>query len=107
LSFTGSFGGFNERIEKYRLLYFQGFFKMGWEIRSLYGNRPIISISYRAPIMNPTVTFLVRYLLKLPDQQRDSALECFNNYIEFCPGAQSVIGCIDINHHLDMEKKED
>ncbi len=49
----------------------------------------------------------VRYLLKLPDQQRDSALECFNNYIEFCPGAQSVIGCIDINHYLDMEKKED
>jgi hypothetical protein len=49
----------------------------------------------------------VGYLLKLPDKQRDAALESFNNYIEFCPGAQSVIGCIDINHHLDMEKKED
>lgn len=49
----------------------------------------------------------VGYLLKLPDQQRNSALECFNNYIELCPGAQSVIGCIEINHHLDMEKKED
>ncbi len=49
----------------------------------------------------------VRYLLKLPDLQRNAALECFNNYIELCPGAQSVIGCIEINHSLDMEKKED
>jgi hypothetical protein len=49
----------------------------------------------------------VKYLLKLPDQQRDFALECFNNYIQFCPGAQSVIGCIDITHNLEMETKED
>jgi organic hydroperoxide reductase OsmC/OhrA len=49
----------------------------------------------------------VKYLLKLPDQQRDSAITCFNNYIEFCPAAQSVIGCIDIDHNLDLEKKED
>ncbi len=49
----------------------------------------------------------VNYSLKLPDQQRDAALECFNNYIELCPGAQSVTGCIEINHNLDMEKKED
>lgn len=46
----------------------------------------------------------VTYLLKLPDHQREAALECFNNYIEFCPGAQSVIDCIDIHHKLDMEK---
>jgi len=49
----------------------------------------------------------VRYLLKLPDKQRDDALESFKNYIELCPGAQSVIGCIDITHDLQMEKKED
>ncbi len=49
----------------------------------------------------------VDYLLKLPDQQRDAAVESFNNYIELCPGAQSVVGCIDITHHLNMEKKED
>jgi len=48
----------------------------------------------------------VNYLLKLPDKQRDSAVDCFNNYIELCPGAQSVIGCIDITHHLHMEQKE-
>lgn len=49
----------------------------------------------------------VNYLLKLPDGQRDAAVECFNNYIEFCPGAQSVVGCIDITHQLNMEEKED
>ena len=49
----------------------------------------------------------VNYSLKLPDQQRDSALECLNNYLELCPGAQSVIGCIEINHSMDMERKED
>jgi len=48
----------------------------------------------------------VDYLLKLPDQQRDAAVESFNKYIELCPGAQSVVGCIDITHHLNMEKKE-
>ncbi len=49
----------------------------------------------------------VKYLLKLPDHQRDSAVECFNNYIQLCPGAQSVVGCIDIQHNLEMETKED
>ena len=49
----------------------------------------------------------VKYLLKLPDKQRESAIECFNNYISLCPAAQSVIGCIDINHNLDLEKMED
>jgi organic hydroperoxide reductase OsmC/OhrA len=49
----------------------------------------------------------VKYLLKLPDHQRDSAVECFNNYIQLCPGAQSVVGCIDIQHTLEMETKED
>lgn len=49
----------------------------------------------------------VNYLLKLPDEQRDSALECFNNYIQLCPAAQSVIGCIKISHNLELVKKED
>ena len=49
----------------------------------------------------------VNYLLKLPDQQRDSALECFNNYIQLCPAAQSVIACINLSHNLELEKKED
>ena len=45
----------------------------------------------------------VRYLLTLPEAQQESATDCFNNYIHKCPGAQSVIGCIDINHELKME----
>ena len=45
----------------------------------------------------------VHYLLKLPDTQREAAVECFNNYIHKCPAAQSVIGCIDVNHELEME----
>jgi organic hydroperoxide reductase OsmC/OhrA len=49
----------------------------------------------------------VRYFLKLPDRQREGAMESFNNYIELCPAAQSVTGCIAISHSLEMEKMED
>jgi len=49
----------------------------------------------------------VRYRLKLPDNQRELANECFNNYIGLCPGAQSVIGCIDLQHSLTMEQSAD
>ena len=28
--------------------------------------------------------------------------ECFNQYLVKCPAAQSVIGCIDISHVLEM-----
>lgn len=53
------------------------------------------------------VRIKVKYLLRLPDNQRDAARECFNKYIELCPAAQSVIGCIDIQHSLDLQKTED
>lgn len=45
----------------------------------------------------------VSYLLRLPDTQQEAAGECFDNYIHKCPAAQSVIGCIDVNHELKME----
>ena len=45
----------------------------------------------------------VHYLLRLPDIQQEAAKECFNNYIHKCPAAQSVIGCIQVNHELKME----
>lgn len=44
----------------------------------------------------------VHYLLRLPDAQQNAATECFNNYIHKCPAAQSVIGCINVNHDLKM-----
>ncbi len=45
----------------------------------------------------------VHYLLRLPDAQREAATACFNNYVHRCPAAQSVIGCIEVNHELEME----
>jgi len=45
----------------------------------------------------------VDYLLKVPEEKREDVLEAMDNYLQFCPGAQSVIGCIEINHELTME----
>jgi organic hydroperoxide reductase OsmC/OhrA len=45
----------------------------------------------------------VDYLLKVPEEKREDALEAMDNYLQLCPGAQSVIGCIEINHELTME----
>lgn len=45
----------------------------------------------------------VQYLLKVPEEKREGALEALDTYLKLCPGAQSVIGCIDITHELTME----
>lgn len=45
----------------------------------------------------------VSYWLKLPKNKRAEAKEALETYLTLCPGAQSVIGCIDINHELTME----
>ena len=45
----------------------------------------------------------VDYWLKLPEEKRADALEALDKYLQLCPGAQSVIGCIEINHELKME----
>jgi organic hydroperoxide reductase OsmC/OhrA len=45
----------------------------------------------------------VQYSLKVPEEKREEAEESLNNYLKLCPGAQSVIGCIDIAHELTME----
>jgi len=45
----------------------------------------------------------VQYHLKLPREKRKDASEALKNYINLCPAAQSVIGCIDITHELLME----
>jgi organic hydroperoxide reductase OsmC/OhrA len=44
----------------------------------------------------------VRYTLKIAPDRRREAEECFNTYLPGCPAAQSVIGCIDIAHTLEM-----
>ena len=45
----------------------------------------------------------VQYSLKVPEEKREDAMEALNTYLKLCPGAQSVIGCIDITHELTME----
>jgi len=45
----------------------------------------------------------VSYWLKVPKEKRADAKAALNSYLKLCPGAQSVIGCIDINHKLTME----
>lgn len=44
----------------------------------------------------------VGYTLKIAPDKRAEAQECFNTYLPGCPAAQSVIGCIDITHTLEM-----
>jgi organic hydroperoxide reductase OsmC/OhrA len=46
----------------------------------------------------------VRYSLTVsPEQEADARLS-FENYIEKCPAAQSVTGCIRIAHELALER---
>jgi len=49
----------------------------------------------------------VSYRLKLPKDKVPDAREALENYIHLCPAAQSVIGCIDINHDLELVTAED
>ena len=46
----------------------------------------------------------VSYWLKLPKEKRAEAKDALESYLKLCPGAQSVIGCIEINHELIMEE---
>ncbi len=42
----------------------------------------------------------VNYNLKVPEDKKTEAREAFENYISQCPAAQSVIGCIKLEHSL-------
>lgn len=44
----------------------------------------------------------VNYDLKVPTDKKQDAQEAFGNYLSQCPAAQSVIGCIEINHTLTL-----
>jgi len=45
----------------------------------------------------------VHYKLKVPEEKREDTKESLDTYLSLCPGAQSVIDCIEINHELTME----
>ena len=45
----------------------------------------------------------VEYHLKGPAEKREDVREALDSYLQYCPGAQSVIGCIEIQHQLAFE----
>lgn len=45
----------------------------------------------------------VRYFLKAQPEEEADARWALENYIERCPAAQSVIGCIPLEHSLTIE----
>ena len=49
----------------------------------------------------------VRYHLKVPGDKIGDAKDAFSVYLATCPGAQSVIGCIDIRDELITEETKD
>jgi organic hydroperoxide reductase OsmC/OhrA len=46
----------------------------------------------------------VHYHLKIPEDKSGEAQDAFSNYLVKCPAAQSVIGCIQIEDNLTIEK---
>ncbi len=46
----------------------------------------------------------VKYHLKAPKGKGDDIKEALSSYLPFCPGAQSVIGCIDIKDDVEIEE---
>jgi uncharacterized OsmC-like protein len=48
----------------------------------------------------------VHYDLRVPRGKTDEAKQAFEHYLPYCPGAQSVIGSIHIEHDLKTEEKE-
>ena len=46
----------------------------------------------------------VVYTLKIAPQKRSEAEACFEAFLPHCPAAQSVIGCIQLDHQLNFEE---
>lgn len=44
----------------------------------------------------------VHYVLKLNPKEEDDARWAMENYVEKCPAAMSVTGCIRIKHSLEL-----
>jgi hypothetical protein len=47
----------------------------------------------------------VQYSLKVPPGKGDDARLAFDQYLPHCAGAQSVIGCIHIEHDANIEEE--
>ena len=46
------------------------------------------------------------YYLKVPRDKSEEAREAFSSYLKHCPGAQSVINCIEIRDNLVLEETD-
>ena len=44
----------------------------------------------------------VRYLLKVSPEEEADTRWAMDNYLEKCPGAMSVVGCIRLEHTLEL-----
>jgi len=49
----------------------------------------------------------VKYNLKVPKGKTDEAKEALSSYLVLCPGAQSVIGCIQISDEATIEEVDE
>ena len=47
----------------------------------------------------------VKYKLKAPKDKHDEARAALDNYVHLCPAAQSVTGCVAIEHELELEEQ--
>jgi len=47
----------------------------------------------------------VKYKLKAPKDKHDEARAALENYVHLCPAAQSVMGCVAIEHELELEEQ--
>ena len=48
----------------------------------------------------------VKYHLKIHPEKAAEAQDAFSSYLQFCPAAQSIIGCIEIKDELVIEHVE-
>lgn len=46
----------------------------------------------------------VKYHLKVPRDKANKARQALTTYLTFCPGAQSVMGCIEIQDEAVIEE---
>lgn len=46
----------------------------------------------------------VTYHIKVPKEKVNDVNEVFSSYIERCPAAQSIMGCIEIKDRLEIEQ---
>lgn len=47
----------------------------------------------------------VHYFLKASKEKKEAIQQSLEDYLPFCPAAQSLIGCIQISHQLTLQEE--